>query len=660
MGSDDFIELDPPGVSNGVEDDGLNDANSCFGEAVLQDAAPEIQGGILNSELEKDDTPNGELEHSEVGCRSEDDEEPQTVDHDGNVASSQNQTNVLENVELTTAITVMNEITEVKSGPISENGSIIKLNDDAIICDKIHGRFDYSLARLRWQMASVNKGSMFLSITIDLDETQKKARGASAAVEPAKEGLETGEETFFPALNIGKEKSSTVLCSTGCTALADKHFDTALGIVFCSSDKHLPTHSPQPLTAKNKDGDLVPLYDRGYAFGLTSLDGSANLERGVETFEASRCFNCGSYNHSLKECPKPRDNVAVNNARKLHNSKRNSASGSRLLTRYYQNSPGGKFEGLRPGILGAEARQCLGIGYVTAFCNLRSLEFDPPPWLNRMRELGYPPGYLESQDEPSGITIFADEEKNEEHEDGEILEECEAEPSEKKMTVEFPGINAPIPDNADQRHWAPSSGPSSSDSYRSRSHGRSNRASESSRGYYHEERWSRDYREPAPPGVDVRADPPVSSYSQRYGNYDSNYPFESKSPRGDGTKSSPSLGRSLSDRGRWGHSRHDYSPTRYDDRAQERNEDRHRQRKNSIVKTSARYIRPQQSPLCPFSLPQIHARPLQYFFPSFLLLQTVGWAAHHPSVSMSTFGFESLSASPSRPAPVDDYRRRKD
>lgn len=79
-------------------------------------------------------------------------------------------------------------------------------------------------------------------------------------------------------------------------------------------------------------------------------------------YDASRCFNCGSYNHSLKECPKPRDNAAVNNARKQQKSKRNQNTGSRNPTRYYQNTPGGKYDGLRPGALDAETRKLLGLG----------------------------------------------------------------------------------------------------------------------------------------------------------------------------------------------------------------------------------------------------------------------------------------------------------
>ena len=78
--------------------------------------------------------------------------------------------------------------------------------------------------------------------------------------------------------------------------------------------------------------------------------------------DASRCFNCGSYSHSLKNCPKPRNNAAVNSARKQLKSKRNQNASSRNPTRYYQNSPAGKYDGLRPGALDAETRKLLGLG----------------------------------------------------------------------------------------------------------------------------------------------------------------------------------------------------------------------------------------------------------------------------------------------------------
>jgi len=42
----------------------------------------------------------------------------------------------------------------------------------------------------------------------------------------------------------------------------------------------------------------------------------------------------------------------------------------------------GEFAGLEPGRLSGDLRAALGIG-----------RLDPPPWLQRMRELGYPPGW---------------------------------------------------------------------------------------------------------------------------------------------------------------------------------------------------------------------------------------------------------------------------
>ncbi|KAK3212131.1 hypothetical protein Dsin_016837 [Dipteronia sinensis] len=310
-----------------------------------------------------------------------------------------------------------------------------------------------------------------------------QAQHGSSLNEP-NEVIESGEETYFPAIRVGSEKSSSVS--------------------FWIDNR---TRNQQNKGSIHLDSNTVPLYDRGYSLGLTYGDGSSNLEGGLEIIDdASRCFNCGSYSHSLKECPKPRDNVAVNTARKLLKSKRNLNSASRNPTRYYQSSVGGKYDGLRPGTLGTETRQLLGLG-----------ELDPPPWLNRMRELGYPPGYLDpdNEDQPSGITIYADREVKEEQEDGEIIETNPPPEPQRKMTVEFPGINAPIPENADDRLWA--AGPLNSNPFRDRSHHRSNHYSESiSRGLNREQRWSRDYRDDGPPGCDPVLSPSTSSYPPRY------------------------------------------------------------------------------------------------------------------------------------------------
>ncbi|XP_022989922.1 uncharacterized protein LOC111486962 isoform X5 [Cucurbita maxima] len=323
------------------------------------------------------------------------------------------------------------------------------------------------------------------------------------------ENLESGEETFFPALFVGTKKISSVA-------------------FWIDNKKSEQQHSFIPL-----DDNSVPLYDRGFTLGLTSANDSSNTEGGQKIIDdASRCFNCGSYNHSLKDCRKPRDNAAVNNARNKY--KKHYSSGSRNSTRYYQNSRGGKYDDLRPGALDAETRQLLGLK-----------ELDPPPWLNRMRELGYPPGYLDSEneDQPSGITIFADEETDEQ-EDGEITETEYSNPR-KKMSVEFPGINAPIPENADERLWAAE--PSSSGLPRNWSNQRFNHHTDyDGRGNDHSQpRWSWDYRDDGPPGVDSVKSPPMS-FTPRYGGQD--FSYDSQSSRG--TSRTPNLGRVHSDRGR--------------------------------------------------------------------------------------------------------------
>lgn len=240
------------------------------------------------------------------------------------------------------------------------------------------------------------------------------------------EDLESGDQTFFPALNVSSEKSFTVSLIIDDQVRKKQKMEAVLS---CGS---------------------VPLYDREYSYALTSNDGSTCGNRNLEIMNASRCFNCDSYGHALKDCPKPRDNAAVNNARKQFHANKNVHAGPHVPTRYYQNSPRGMFDGLKPGCLAAETRTLLGIG-----------ELDPPPWLYRMRKLGYPPGYLdfEEEDKTSGITIYTDEKEDKEND--ELMFKLDNKEPQKKMSVYFPGINAPIPENGDQIRWAaPQSAPS--------------------------------------------------------------------------------------------------------------------------------------------------------------------------------------------------------
>lgn len=127
---------------------------------------------------------------------------------------------------------------------------------------------------------------------------------------------------------------------------------------------------------------------------------------------------------------------------------------------------------------------------------------------------------VDDEDQPSGITIYTDREIAEQ-EDGEIMEVDNSKPKQK-MTVEFPGINAPIPENADERLWSARPGPSSSDISnisRNLPHHRSNHSTDyGSRGYHREQRLSGDFRDDGPPGDSGYGSPRYSFHPRFSGN----------------------------------------------------------------------------------------------------------------------------------------------
>lgn len=135
-----------------------------------------------------------------------------------------------------------------------------------------------------------------------------------------------------------------------------------------------------------------------------------------------------------------------------------------------------------------------------------------------------------------------------ENEDGEILEKANPPEPQMKKTVEFPGINAPFPENADEWLWE--AGPSHRNNSRSgRWQQRTNRGN--------------DYRDDAL-GVES------SSYPPRYGSrYD--YGYGSKDYRS--RSRSPGIDRSVSER-----SKRDYSSYDADFRERYRDRDRNRDR----------------------------------------------------------------------------------
>lgn len=115
-------------------------------------------------------------------------------------------------------------------------------------------------------------------------------------------------------------------------------------------------------------------------------------------------------------------------------------------------------------------------------------------------------------DHLSGITIFGEEETKKEEEEvkteeGEILEKASPQEPRRIMTVGFPGINAPIPENADSWLWE--------------------QRNNTGRTYYHDHPRPQYYRDQmAPPGVELS-----SSYPPSYGiRYDHGFGSGLRSP----------------------------------------------------------------------------------------------------------------------------------
>lgn len=114
--------------------------------------------------------------------------------------------------------------------------------------------------------------------------------------------------------------------------------------------------------------------------------------------QGQRCFNCGSYGHSLRECWREYDAERVDAQR---GAMGNAGDRGFAVRRYFsegdgvgeedgRHSPVSKgvrdlqreFPDVVPGQLSASLRAALGIGAL-----------DPPPWLPVMRALGLPPAY---------------------------------------------------------------------------------------------------------------------------------------------------------------------------------------------------------------------------------------------------------------------------
>lgn len=104
-----------------------------------------------------------------------------------------------------------------------------------------------------------------------------------------------------------------------------------------SSREKPPHQADEDRNAEFELSEGVPFYDRSFDSHLRDSD--ANEEDG-NARKAARCFNCGSYSHSLRACQRPRDTKAINRNKSefLQSNTINRDSQGENQVRYFNTS----------------------------------------------------------------------------------------------------------------------------------------------------------------------------------------------------------------------------------------------------------------------------------------------------------------------------------
>ncbi|KAM4051485.1 zinc finger CCHC domain-containing protein 8 [Anomaloglossus baeobatrachus] len=191
----------------------------------------------------------------------------------------------------------------------------------------------------------------------------------------------------------------------------------------------------QPLLNENPqltDGWEVPTYQQ--IFGqILSLDGEEVQVQVKSKRPKPCCFNCGSEEHQMKDCPKPRDLAHISMKRKEFNDACAESGNQNYQQRYHVEEVAERFGKYKPGIISEELQEALGIS-----------DRHLPPFIYRMRQLGYPPGWLKDAElENSGLCLYDGKDSS----DGEIVEDGLSKKNKVSYDVSklisFPGFNTP-------------------------------------------------------------------------------------------------------------------------------------------------------------------------------------------------------------------------
>lgn len=192
-------------------------------------------------------------------------------------------------------------------------------------------------------------------------------------------------------------------------------------IEFCIDRTGLPLLENNPSVSELWN---IPIYEQVFFNVLPAVD-----DEGKKVFirqnRTKYCFNCLG-DHTVSQCEQPRDLARINLNRHEFMNKFGGSPSSE--SRYHQGDQE-RFRGFKAGTISENLREALMI-----------CKDELPPYIYKMRTLGYPPGYLKSSN--SGLLMYGKGGKIQDNYDG--GEEGEIQPNIVKQEVLFPGFNAPL------------------------------------------------------------------------------------------------------------------------------------------------------------------------------------------------------------------------
>uniref|UniRef100_A0A8B9G6Z9 Zinc finger CCHC domain-containing protein 8 n=1 Tax=Amazona collaria TaxID=241587 RepID=A0A8B9G6Z9_9PSIT len=201
-------------------------------------------------------------------------------------------------------------------------------------------------------------------------------------------------------LNVEPQPSSVLLEEDGKAARSNsKKVKEAFSVVgsvlyfanFCLDKLGQPILNENPQLT---EGWEIPKYQQVFSH-ILSLDGQ-EIQVKPKSRPKPTCFNCGSEDHQMKDCPKPRNPARISEKRKEYMEACGEPSNQIFQQRYHEEEVEERFGKFKPGVISGELQDALGV-------TDKSL----PPFIYRMRQLGYPPGWLkEAEMEHSGLVLY--------------------------------------------------------------------------------------------------------------------------------------------------------------------------------------------------------------------------------------------------------------